>query len=305
MSKKKEEVKENETKKEEACACGEECKCKKGRVRRVIVTILLIIVFSVIAFGFGVATGGVILVGDDKPEVDNKDDVKEEVNEDVNEVTEDEREGSLIIDSNNTLYSYKTQLNNDEKLSFKTVEDVEKFIDSSNYFTDSNLRKALLEGGKDEDKEHFVIAYILRALDGGGLYYVDKSYLKEVAGTLFKDGLEFIPYTGNLYYSASDILYICTETICIVQQSTGGGGEADVYQTKVVGTKKIGENTIYTIQEYYSSFEDGIFTDFDEELLCEHDKCPEDIFKTYGDKLNTYEMTFDKNNRYVSSKKVK
>lgn len=296
MSKKKEKVKENEAMKEEACACGEECKCKKGRVRRVIVTILLIIVFSVIAFGFGVATGGVILVGDDKPEVDNKDDVKEEGNE-----------GKIktIKIGDAELYSYETQLKTDNIPSFDSAEAVEAFIETSNYFTDEELREALLEGNEHTSESHFKLAYILTAFEGGGFYYIDKSYLKELASKIFSDGLEFIPYSGSLYYSASDIIYMCNSDICIIEQTTGGGGEADVYQTKVVGTKKIGENTIYTVQEYYSSFEDGVFTDFDEELLCEHDNCPEDIFKTYGDKLNTYEMTFDKNNRYVSSKKVK
>lgn len=295
MAKKKEEVKEVENKKEKTCDCGEECKCKKGKARRVIVTFLLIVAFSVIAFGFGVATGGVILVGEDKTEVDNKDDVKEEGNENKIET---------IKIGDVELYSYKTQLKTDNIPSFDSAEAVEAFIDTSNYFTDGELRDALLDGNEHIPKSHFKLAYILTALEGGGFYYIDKSYLGELASKIFSDGLEFIPYSGSLYYSASDIIYMCNSDICIIEQTTGGGGGADLYQTKVVGTKKIGENTIYTIQEYYDEFEGGIYTDYEGDLICEKD-CAEDIFKAYGDKLNTYEMTFDKNNRYVSSKKVK
>lgn len=280
--------------KEQGCACGEECKCKKGKLRKTLFVVFLISIFAVIAFGIGVVIGGYILVDEEKIVVENK----EEDNSNT------EKKG-IEINNETILYSYKEQLSIEKDLSFKSIEDVEAFVDTANYFTDTELRNALLEGGHIVDINHFMFAYMLTALNGGGFYSIDKSYIKEVANSIFDNDLEYLPYSGSLYYSASSINYMCLEKICFVHQVSGGGGGADAYQTKVVETKKDGENTIYVIKEYFSEFENGIYTESDGELLCKHGSCPEDIFETYGDKLNTYEMKFDKNNRYVTSKMVK
>ena len=52
--------------KEQGCACGEECKCKKGKLRKTLFIVFLISIFAVIAFGIGVVIGGYILVDEEK-----------------------------------------------------------------------------------------------------------------------------------------------------------------------------------------------------------------------------------------------
>ena len=99
------ETKEVEVKEEHKCACGKDCKCKKGRVGRVFFVVGLVIVLCAVFFAVGMVSGAKFIYDDDMVEEVDKED-KEDVIDNID--TED------VVDTS------------DFKKIEQTIEDLEK-----------------------------------------------------------------------------------------------------------------------------------------------------------------------------------
>lgn len=257
----------------------------------IVVGIILIVVSALIGW----------YVGGNK---DNRPLEKEEVK------TEEKVEGKptyevKLIDENNEYYT---------DISLKDEEKIKDFIAFTDRFTDNVMRSTFLESGYLVDD--YKLVYILVNLlgDEGGVYYFSTEFLNSEIKKVFSIGIDSFDFmSGSYWLDARGVTYVCNKDACFVSFGAGGGTGSPYYETKIVSSRQDGDNTIYTIKEYYDdvicdadhpSCISEIYTTKDGTLLCKDSNCPEDIVGTYGDKLNTYEMTFDKDNRYVSSKKV-
>lgn len=254
--------------------CENNC-CKSNKKLLFWGAILFVVIF---VFCVGVAIGGYILVSDDKEEIKNE---------------------SFGIE----LFDEKSKAYTDIKL---TDDNFDKFISLGDYNSDEIFRTTFLEGNDFylDDLKMFYVIYAHCNLMSG-TYYASLDFLNSEIEKVFSTGLsdKFDGYGNGVFYSA-EISYICHDSVCTIKSIPGGGSGYSHPETHIFNSRKSDGNTIYTIKEYYNDWEDGIFVKVDGELLCEHESCPEDIVGTYGDKLVTYEMTFDKDNRYVSSKKI-
>lgn len=255
--------------------------------------VIPIILAIVLAVGLGV--GGFFLgKGTVKQE---KCEVKEESNSELEEIQIGDTHKVELFDEKHELYV--------EDISLKSEEDIKTFITRADRFTTPWLREVFLDNTIEPN--NFKMAYVLSIYGGseiGGVYFIDKKMLEKEIGKVF---------ANNTIYAEGDassqvlfgikITYVCDEKVCMYYKLPGGGAGDSHYSTAVIGSRKDGDNTIYTLKEFYSVFQGGIYDKENGTLLCDTN-CPEDIVGTYGDKLATYEMTFDANNKYVSSKKV-
>ena len=118
--KKVKETKEVEVKEEHECACGKDCKCKKGKVGRVFFVVGLVIVLCAVSFAVGMVSGAKFIYDEDMiEEVDNEE--KEETEFDMTKVEEEllkRVEELAIIDSYNRSFDSTDNLSNIELLNF-------------------------------------------------------------------------------------------------------------------------------------------------------------------------------------------
>lgn len=210
-----------------------------------------------------------------------------------------------------------------ENFEYDNEDNVKTLINSTNYYTNELLRTELLDSENSYDESDFKIAYVLYEIInyyGSGIKHFTTEYLEENIEKVFNDGVNLSEedgiYVRKFEILASDLNIICDNKICTMYGVPGGGTGFDHYSTEIVATRKDGENTIYTIKEYFVEFlrdEQGLenCTIYDSKKgnSLYKGKCPagyEELSKKIDvNKLNTYEMTFDKEFKYVNSKKVK
>lgn len=228
-----------------------------------------------------------------------------------NRPLENEKEETKVEEKveNDSIYEVELsdqKFENNKDISLKDIESIKGFVSVTDAFTNDELRNVFLISNEYLIND-FKLIYVLSSLIGGdgGVYYFSTEFLNSEVKQVFNSGIDSFDYmSGNYWLSAVGISYVCSEKICSVYLGAGGGTGSPYYSTEIVSTKKDGENTIYTLKEYYDDFHTGYYVSDGGELLCKHGTCPENIIEAYGDKLNTYEMTFDKDNRYISSKKI-
>ena len=261
----------------------------------IVVGVVLIIISAVIGWYIGGNTD--VSLDNEEVKIEEKDDEASSSNNQID-----------LIDENSDKY-VDISLNNDES--------IKDFIMTTDFIVNSSYRSAFLEGN-NELMDEFVRAYVLSfyakyaedyheyAVDGN-LYFSTEFLNNEIKKVFSQGEYSFNGVGGYSGYDFSEAQYLCDESICVVRYIIGGGIYRAGYETNVISTRQDGDNTIYTLKDYYYEYEEEtylVYTSEGGELLCKNESCPEDIVGTYGDKLNTYEMTFDKDNRYVSSKKI-
>ena len=288
--KKVKKVQDVEVKEEHDCKCGDGCKCKKSNG---FIKVVLGIILAFVIFCGGVVVGGYVLTNDN--------DVKEPAKEESKEETEKIEE--IQIGEN-----YKIELYDENSPSYidltLTPEKIEEFVSSTDFLADGEYREALLESNYYLDD--FKIAYVVSTMfdDNGGTIYMTFDTLNSEIQKVFSTGIDSAN-GGSLYMKATEISYTCGSEFCMFNGIVGGGAGFSHPSTKVVSSRKAGENTIYTLKEYdYVFAEENSYAEANGIFLCKSSECPEDMISAYGDKMTTYEMTFDKDNRYVSSKKI-
>ncbi len=277
MVKKKEEVKV-EVEELHECACGGDCKCKKGSW---LTKLLIFALISFLLFFAGLMTAVYVLFNDKESDVNN--DCSNEVGIDVE-----------LYDENSTGYM-------DLSLNSETIQD---FIQTADGLNDDWMRIAFLEN--TELINDFKIAYVISNFcsDGCGTIYMSYDFLNSEIQKVFSTGID-ISGSGSLYLNAVEINYVCDKELCMFSAVAGGGAGYSYSATEIASSRKEGDNTIYTLKEFdYIFDEENSYLEANGVYLCKASDCPEDFIGTYGDKMTTYEMTFDKDNRYVSSKKI-
>lgn len=285
MVKKKEEVKVQVEELHE-CACGGDCKCKKGaRFTKLLIFALI----SFLLFFAGLMTAVYVLFNDKESGVDNNC-----PSTDSNVATEATIDVELY-DENSTGYK-------DLSLNSETIQDFIQTVDGLN---DDWMRIAFLEN--TELINDFKIAYVISNFcsDGCGTIYMSYDFLNSEIQKVFSTGID-TSGSGSLYLNAVEINYVCDKELCMFSAVAGGGAGYSHSVTEIASSRKEGDNTIYTLKEFdYIFDEENSYLEANGVYLCKASDCPEDFIGTYGDKMTTYEMTFDKDNRYVSSKKIK
>ena len=282
--------------KEQACACGEDCKCKKGKVRGVIFTILLVLAFAVIAFGVGVATGGVILVEDEK--VENKEDVNEEVNEETNEeisddavfyvneqVVEKALEEYYFFAQQDKMFESPEKINLNDLLLFssnKLVGELTRDTDANDVTLDE-VNKVIKENFGYEIKEG---ADIFCDVCENITFTYDSS--KKVFSYKGEHGHE-----GSPVSVLQRIISVRTnekgQVVVLVKQAYGLG---QYYISKYYRTPEDARNEMSPILEIHMEESGMTFEQFD-------------FNGVSGDKMNTYEYVFEKSNHRLILKSYK
>ena len=262
--------------------------------------ISLLVIVLVFCVGLGVGT--FILEGGSSDKCVEKLDEKDNKNEDEYTVK---------------LFNEKNE--NYKDISLKNEEDVENFIYVTDFYTEDYFREGLFNSDSNYSDDFMVIFTLNRLignLDDNVLEYLSDDFLESEIIKIFADSVNLENYHSFSYgyygMGAAFINVACNNGLCFVDIGHGGGTDYPWYVTKIVDTRKDGDNTIYTIKEFYSDFEEGkcdIRTEKDGKVLIknmcanveDYDKV---VAKVNPEELNTYEMTFDKDNRYVSSKKI-
>ena len=290
MVKKSEEMIEHEHKN---CSCGEECKCKRIKKSTWMIISLLVIV---LVFCVGLGVGTFILEGGSSDKCVEKLDEKDNKNEDEYTVK---------------LFNEKNE--NYKDISLKTEEDVEKFISQFSWMGDFEVRKDFFTG---KDYLKYIMGYIFNSYDwvygDNDVIYISQDFLESEINKVFDYSFddvffgEVISNGGKGYNISCDY-----DGLCKVFTIPGGGTRVPFYEVIVTDKKERNNEVVYTIKEYYlqwSEEEDGCFIKTEENgkvLAKLTEGCSSfDSSKLDYNQLNTYEITFDKNNKLISSKKI-
>ena len=104
----------------------------------------------------------------------------------------------------------------------------------------------------------------------------------------------------------------CISEYCYIFAAAGGEIYGPQYVNTIVNEEVVGENTVYTVKEFYMGYgyngKRDIFVEKDGEQLLSSSEISEyeDLIKVVStDKLNTYKFTFDKDGKFVSCETVK
>jgi hypothetical protein len=284
------------------CKCGVNCQCRKNK--NYYLKFFVVSFIGLVLFLGGLIVGAVLLYKND-------DVISEKCGEEQHVVQNDANINLPVEQYFENYYGWKyfdffsIEKYPYDDISLKTEEDIEYFINSMRYAVgsdvDSLVRKNFFDNGNDSEdlkKLHiFMEAYVLRATIGRYADSMDSLFISEdiimeemkkvfaIEDDFSLVSFEAIPFNWN-YPMLS-----CFSGICIASVGQGGGtGGFKHYETKIVDSRKNGSNTIYTLDDYYY-----------EPLFDDKDEFTGDYSET---KVGTYEMTFDKDNRYVSSKKI-
>lgn len=225
------------------------------------------------------------------------------------------------------LDEYTVELSNENSklyhdISLKDEEDIEKLIVSTGISTSEDLRYAFLNSGSEDlsfSLNELKLAFVLRSFykDDVDVQYFKVDFLNKEIEKVFNSGIViYRDFNESFLYDGIFFSTVCDKDVCSVNYEPRDDSNYSYYGTKIVDSKKSGENTIYTVKEYYVIHlhdEDGniisseMYDTWGGKLLDKNNcsnNCDELIKNVNLDKLNTYEITFDKDNRYLSGKKV-
>lgn len=268
---------------------------KKQKIERYVMVAILIIIFACTFFLFGCELGASYFKEDKEcPKCEKCKDCskvkncvkKEEV---VSKVDGDVAEIKLFVEED---LPY-------DDIALDTEEDILNFVNSLSY-ADEEVRNEFFDNeGKKEalyNLKYFKTAYVLRRMfgymaDSMDPVFISKELILKEMNKVFAidDNYSFID-VYDLWFGGLGYYLTCAGDVCIANVGMGGVGVGNPhYETKIVSSRKDGDNTIYTLDDYYKTAKStGTGRDF--------------IYTSK--KVGTYEMTFDKYNCYVSSKKI-
>ncbi len=258
----------------EKCCNSMKCKCNNKIFLKVIVLGTII----VCTFLLGLGIGGYVLV-------------KDRVSTDENNIGNDH---GVIVDKN----IFNENSDEYKDISLKNEEDIEIFINSMNYFANEELRDAFFDNRDDNVLYlyEFMASYVLLSYFDSPYYepiFMEESFIVNEMNKVFDYNNEFVPFF-SARVGGNSVGVICVDGLCAVGYVTGGGTGYPYYKTEIIDSRQEVGNTIYTLEDTY----------YERDLDAE-EKDDSDKFIYTSEKGSTYEMTFDKDNRYVSSKKIK
>lgn len=274
------------------CKCGRKCTCKKMKKST---SLIICLVLIVVVFCIGLGVGTFILEG-------NSDDRCVDVND--NKKSEDEYIVNLFNEKNE----------NYRDISLKNEEDIKRFISQFSWMGNFEIRNDFFTGNYYLD---YVIGYILASYDwlygDNDVIYVSKDFLESEVNKVFDYSFENVLLFGTeIMHGGMTYNISCDyDDLCKIYTIPGGGTRQPFYEVIINDKKEISDGFVYTIKEYY--LESG---EKDDECFIKTEKngivlsksnngCSDfDSSSLDYNKLNTYEMTFDKNNKFVSSKKI-
>lgn len=213
-------------------------------------------------------------------------------------------------------YVFTEKHKNYGDITFNDKEELEKFLNRMNFLSDDEYRVFFLNTdivNKDfyyEDiANELKLTYVVsQFLTDETAYLFETEFLKKEVEKVFSDGISNDSLDGGWSFTSTlggtTYSIICNEDICFADYAPGGGTKVSRYESYVYSVTLDTDNTTYLVKEYYYDFDtESVYVEKDGELLFKGNATEENL-KTVEDKLNTYEMTFDKDNRYVSSKKI-
>lgn len=309
MDKKKIEIKDAINEKE--CCCTGECKKRKTWLFLIIVIVLLGIAFLGGMFvGKEYFDDGNCVIID---KVENEDNADEDVEEDylddnfyTNEHFSDDYDKFIL--------EYSLGLDD---------ESIEKFIASSD--RDSGTSDYLVGAIYEEQPSmDFKVAYVLREIVGNqdygsGEFTVSKKMLETAISKVFADYKisDLSKVSEDLYYKYIGYSLQCDTEKCNVSFFQGGGtGPCPLYVTKIQSVSEQNDEIVYTIKVAYADYDyennTDIYTILSKkggEKLCdiaidEYDGYDSVLKCALEKNLYTYELSFDKNYKFIGSKQV-
>ena len=292
--KKVKKVQDVEVKEEHECACGKDCKCKKGKVGRVFFVVGLVIVLCAVSFAVGMVSGAKFIYEDDMIEEVDKEDKEEEKTEDKTDMSQVEKdllkrvEEMYLLDTYNRSFESTDNLLNIELLHFGFTIALGENWDESAVVTLDEINKIVQQYfGKSVTGEN--IPCDLTAI--GAVNWEDTHPPMFVYNKKEKN------FTYNLNHG-------------------GHGGMGYDVLNRVVKVENV-EDNIYTIEvkkafamnefmftDYYPTYQDAyertnrLFgaPDCDDITVCENYNPTEDFKNTPDSKLISYKYTFEKTN---------
>lgn len=273
----------------EECLHNYECKRKKG-IEKILLVVILLLLGGFIG---GVVVGGLSLIKDVKKDVCEKSEAN----------TQQTIDNSKLFENGFEIFSYKKFPYDD--ISLETEEDIEEFVnvmrmDTSGMDSYKKIRNEFFNNSKE--KEGLLLlqqAYVLQAMFGNiaesmGPVVIDADVIKNeikkvfvIEDDIILESLDFL----DVFIGYQFPVLHCIEETCIAVVGQGGAGVCNpYYETKIVDSRKEQTNTIYTLDDFYYVPVPAE----DENSRCSYKET----------KVGTYEMTFDKDNRYVGSIKI-
>ncbi len=274
--------KENVLKKEdvhESCSCDEKCKCRSNK--KYYLKVFIVSFVGVFLFLGGLITGAVLLYKNDNAISDK----------------------CVIVDDNDSKVEIELFTREDlpyKDISLNTEDDILAFVNSLS-FSSEEARKEFFSNEGEYDflpnLNEFKVSYVLYKMFGHMSEYMDPVFIsedliiEEMNKLFVLEDNYFLPDVNDFSFGGLHHFLKCADKICIANVGMGGTGVGNpFYETKIVSLRKEGTDTVYILDDYYYS------SKFDKES---------DSFTYSEKKVGTYEMTFDKDNRYVGSKKIK
>lgn len=286
--------KEENDKVNHGCECGNECDCQKNynfdnkkHYFKIFVFTLVLLGSFAAGFLIGAISLSDVIHDDSNVKCSDCDKISEK----------QELEGTNCVYNEDIEIFSKDKYTYDD-LALKDDKDIEHFINSFSYDYEESIRNDFFDNNGDDsvNLQIFKEAYVLNEMFGHMAEYMNpiligESVIIDEIKKVFvvKDDFEIVNFTF-LDLNANDVSLSCDSGICTVNVGRGGTGVGNPYSvTKIVSSIKSGGNTVYTLEDYYyisEALDDGA------------------DFVYTSSKVGTYEMTFDKDNRYVSSKKI-
>lgn len=292
------ETKEVEVKEEHECACGKDCKCKKGRVGRVFFVVGLVIVLCAVFFAVGMVSGAKFIYdGDMMEEVDKEDkEDKEEKTENIKDIENDllkRVEELYILDTYNRSFESTDNLLNIELLHFGFTKALGENWDESTVVTLDEINKVV---------QHY--------------------FGKTVTGENIPCDINAVGQNGWEASHPAMFVYNEKDKNFTYNPNHGGhGGYGYDVLNRIVKVEEI-EDNVYTIEvkkafamsefffaDYYPTYQDayertnrlfGMDECDDYTVMCDDYDPTEDFKNTPDSKLMSYKYTFEKvENNYI------
>lgn len=286
--------------------------------------IILCILIGIVCLGLGLGIGNIVtkhFANKEEPKCENK---KENNVDKVVEENDDSLENNS--DSENYEEDY-TKLFSESNISLQTTEDIENFI---NYFNSSAYTSIELVGGVyqgdniDNIKRAYIISKILRdnGLEGYDSFLVKREVIDKAVSKVFSEPIDNEQTIFNFDFGGLFVKSYWDEEEVFVSYSSGGGtGAHDLYHTKIISSQEKNGYKIYNIQTIY---EVAIYSESKQNFSSELKKSKDskeilgksnefygysssfdEIVKNINSsKLNSYKLTFDEQNRFVSCEKI-
>lgn len=257
--------------------CDDNCSCKNNRSK---INILIIILIGLFSLGLGTVLGKLYL--------------------------NEEKECDICPESNCDELYYERFYGDD--ISLNSKRDITDFMFLTFLTIENDARNCFTNSESCDSFDDFKIAYVLaNKFDGNGIFKFDD--LNNEVKKVFASGISYKDSYISMMIKTKNINVICTDEVCTYDISKSNSSGYSTYKYVIEEEKNISNRYTYIIKEYYvvSGFGnqlDKIYDKQDGNLLYEGNEISFD-YKQYLDKLNTYEINFNSNYKFVGSKIVK